>query len=89
MSLGPGQFDPSSPAGRHLIAHEVAHAIQQRGTSPRAQAKRAVDGASDAAEVQADGFADAFVAGDRNAAATVGLRAGSVAPSIQPVPRRH
>jgi len=32
-----GQYDPHSTAGRHLIAHEVAHTVQQRGGSAGAQ----------------------------------------------------
>ena len=28
--FGPGRYDPSSPAGRHLLAHELAHVVQQR-----------------------------------------------------------
>lgn len=26
-----GNYDPGSPSGQHLLAHEVAHAVQQRG----------------------------------------------------------
>ncbi len=29
--FGPGQYDPDSSGGRHLIAHEVAHTVQQGG----------------------------------------------------------
>jgi hypothetical protein len=32
--FGPGQFDPSSARGRRLIAHELAHVVQQSGSSP-------------------------------------------------------
>ncbi|WP_243073645.1 DUF4157 domain-containing protein [Microbacterium sp. SS28] len=28
-----GRFDPSSPQGRHLIAHELAHVVQERGNA--------------------------------------------------------
>jgi hypothetical protein len=31
--FGPGQFDPDSSGGLHLIAHEVAHTVQQGGGS--------------------------------------------------------
>ena len=35
--FGAGQFDPSSSGGRHLIAHELAHVVQQStGASPPA-----------------------------------------------------
>ncbi len=27
--FGEGRFDPNSPAGRHLLAHELAHVVQQ------------------------------------------------------------
>jgi hypothetical protein len=31
--FGPGQFSPATSAGRGLLAHELAHVIQQRSTS--------------------------------------------------------
>ena len=38
--FGSGQFDPSSSKGRHLIAHELAHIVQQSGqTQPAVQRK--------------------------------------------------
>ena len=58
-----GQYDPSSEEGQHLIAHEVAHTVQQRGGSPKRQNKLAVSGASDHAEVEADRFADSVTRG--------------------------
>lgn len=34
--FGTGGFDPNTPAGRRLLAHELAHVVQQRGgRSPR------------------------------------------------------
>ncbi|HLL24398.1 MAG TPA: DUF4157 domain-containing protein, partial [Kofleriaceae bacterium] len=33
IHFGAGYYDPSSQAGKHLLAHEVAHTIQQRGGS--------------------------------------------------------
>jgi hypothetical protein len=32
--FGSGEYQPSSPAGRHLIAHELTHSIQQSGLPP-------------------------------------------------------
>ncbi|HTM20495.1 MAG TPA: DUF4157 domain-containing protein [Kofleriaceae bacterium] len=58
-----GQYDPTSDAGRHLIAHEVAHTIQQRGAAPSVQAKLSVSEPGDGAEREADRFADAFLRG--------------------------
>lgn len=31
--FGQGHYDPSSPAGRKLLAHELTHIVQQRGTA--------------------------------------------------------
>jgi hypothetical protein len=58
-----GAYDPSSSAGQFLIAHEVAHTVQQRGAAPRRQHKLAVSSAGDTAEVEADRAAEAMVAG--------------------------
>jgi hypothetical protein len=57
-----GQYDPSSRGGQTLLAHEVAHTVQQ-GTAPRVQHKLEVSGAHDAAEVEADRAAEAMVRG--------------------------
>ena len=56
-----GQYDPSSGAGQHLLAHEVAHTVQQRGGSPTRQHKLEVSSPNDAAEIEADHAADAMV----------------------------
>lgn len=32
--FGAGQFAPGTPSGRHLIAHELAHVVQQGGGAP-------------------------------------------------------
>src|SRR5262249_51974490 len=34
-----GQYDPGSRAGQHLLAHEVAHTVQQAGSAPSRQYK--------------------------------------------------
>lgn len=34
--FGEGRFDPHSPAGRHLLAHELAHVVQQDRSGTRA-----------------------------------------------------
>jgi hypothetical protein len=73
IHFGAGQFDPSSQAGQHLIAHEVAHTVQQRGGPPMRQNKLAVSASTDAAEVAADRAADAMISG---APASVGFASG-------------
>jgi hypothetical protein len=58
-----GAYSPGSPAGQKLLAHEVAHTVQQDGTAQRAQYKLAVSAVQDSSEVEADRAADAMVAG--------------------------
>jgi hypothetical protein len=70
-----GEYDPGSAAGQHLLAHEVAHTVQQAGSSPRRQDKLAVSSPADAAEREADAAADAMVAG-------AAFALGSAAPAI-------
>jgi len=55
---------PSTPEGEHLLAHEVAHTVQQQGGIKRLQLKSlAVSQPTDSHEVEADRAADAMVAG--------------------------
>ncbi|MBA3502134.1 MAG: DUF4157 domain-containing protein, partial [Deltaproteobacteria bacterium] len=63
IHFGAGSYDPSSQAGQHLIAHEVAHTVQQRGGSPTRQNKLEVSTPFDATEHEADRAADAMVHG--------------------------
>ncbi|HUH00964.1 MAG TPA: DUF4157 domain-containing protein, partial [Kofleriaceae bacterium] len=60
--FAPSSYDPDSDAGRRLIAHEVAHTVQQTG-APAVQAKLEVSQPGDSLELEADRFADAFAAG--------------------------
>ena len=60
-----GQYNPGTPAGDRLIAHEVAHTVQQRGqaAAPQRDAAAGVSQPGDAHEVEAESFAQAFVRG--------------------------
>ena len=60
-----GAYDPGSTAGLQLIAHEVAHTVQQAGSAPTRQHKLEVSTPGDGAEVEADRAAEAMVAGTR------------------------
>jgi outer membrane protein OmpA-like peptidoglycan-associated protein len=61
--FGDGQFIPDSAAGLRLIAHELAHVVQQGAGAGRAVAQpQAVSNPSDAAEQEADRAADAALA---------------------------
>jgi hypothetical protein len=59
-----GQYDTSSHEGQHLLAHEVAHTVQQRGGAPVRQNQLSVSAPGDAAEHEADRAADAMIDGD-------------------------
>ncbi|HEY1557842.1 MAG TPA: DUF4157 domain-containing protein [Kofleriaceae bacterium] len=64
-----GQYDPGSHQGQHLIAHELAHVVQQQqGGAQPMQAKAtgagvSVSSPSDAHEMEADRAADTVMAG--------------------------
>ncbi len=48
VAFAPGQFNPHSSAGRHLLAHELTHVVQQAGGArPAALAAKAVDEVDD------------------------------------------
>ncbi|MCC6999317.1 MAG: DUF4157 domain-containing protein [Deltaproteobacteria bacterium] len=65
VHFGMGRFDPDSNPGRALLAHEVAHTVQQRGASGDVtQEKLEVSSPGDAHEVEADSFAESFVRGE-------------------------
>jgi hypothetical protein len=63
IHFGPGHWDPGTAEGQYLIAHEVAHTVQQAGGGRRAQFKLEVSSPGDAAELEADTAAAAMVAG--------------------------
>jgi hypothetical protein len=74
IHFAPGQYDPHSTAGQHLLAHEVAHTVQQSGGTVSAgapQYKLEVSTPGDTHEVEADRAADAMVAGKSAVVSTV------------------
>lgn len=60
--FGAGQYAPHTPGGQRLLAHELAHTVQQRGAAPGLQAA-AIDPADSPLERQAERAADAALAG--------------------------
>ena len=64
--FGPSAWAPGTPAGRRLLAHELAHTIQQRGArkalQPMLQGSRAIESI---AEREAEGAADAVMKSER------------------------
>jgi hypothetical protein len=59
--FGRHEFSPHSAGGFHLLAHEVAHTIQQGTVAPVVQRSLAVGAADDPLEAAADRAADAAV----------------------------
>jgi Domain of unknown function (DUF4157) len=57
--FAPGEYQPGSPTGRELIAHEVAHTDQQRGAP--LSGPLVVSNPGEPLEVQADGVASQLV----------------------------
>jgi hypothetical protein len=54
--FGPGEYRPGEASGRHLVAHELAHVVQQRGAP--ATGPLQVTEPGDVHEVAADAVAD-------------------------------
>ncbi len=64
LHFGAGRLNPHSRDGLHLLAHELAHTVQQRGATPLpATDSIDIDGANAPLERDADAHADAIVAG--------------------------
>jgi peptidoglycan/xylan/chitin deacetylase (PgdA/CDA1 family) len=55
-------FSPRSPEGKSLLAHELAHTVQQRGASSRPQGALPVGSESGAAETEAHSLAESAAA---------------------------
>jgi outer membrane protein OmpA-like peptidoglycan-associated protein len=56
--FGSGRYAPGSGSGRHLLAHELAHTVQQRGQGGAIAPRLALGAAGTEAEVEADRVAD-------------------------------
>lgn len=63
IHFGAGQWRPQDREGRHLIAHELGHALQQRGLSEGGTGTAGIDAADSPLEREADQAADAALAG--------------------------
>ena len=61
--FGAGQYETETNEGKRLLAHELAHTLQQEGAQPAATVIGYTSGSS-AEEHQADAIADAVLAGD-------------------------
>lgn len=104
IAFAPGRYNPGSTPGMSLIAHELAHVVQQRrsGGGGAVQAKSLVSGPGDAAETGADRAAATVLAGGRASVggagqslrgqilrrARLGAAALSLSPAMTQAPRR-
>jgi hypothetical protein len=86
IHFGAGHYDPSSPGGQHLLAHEVAHTVQQSGEPQRMQFQLEVSSPGDSLEHEADRAADAMVAGGPATAGVDGMAGGGVCRGVQRKP---
>jgi hypothetical protein len=60
-----GMYAPKSPEGRHLLAHELAHVVQQDRTTESSASLGEVSKSTDAAESEAETVAHATARGER------------------------
>jgi hypothetical protein len=66
IAFGEGRFQPHTPQGQHLVAHELAHVAQQgSAAAPVAQARSAHSVPAEPAEIAAESAAAGAVRGDR------------------------
>lgn len=62
--FGRGQYRPEHPQGRYLLAHEIAHTIQQRGIARAPLEPLRVGAVNDPAEAAADRAAASVLCGE-------------------------
>jgi hypothetical protein len=76
IGFAQGEYQPGSADGERLLAHEVAHTVQQSKSQAHPQRKAGVSEPHDASEAEADDAAEQMV---RGAPATVGPAGAQVA----------
>ena len=79
-----GQYRPESSDGQRLLAHEVAHTVQQAGTPTGPLTKLEVTTPGDATETEADSAADAMMSGSFFAIGPSRAAAARVARWVDP-----
>jgi hypothetical protein len=80
IAFAPGRYAPHTPGGLHLLSHELAHTVQQRGLGTPAPLQRAaltIGAAHSPHEAEADHAADRVLQGQRVGALTP-VRAGTL-----------
>jgi hypothetical protein len=93
--FGAGQYQPDTREGRRLLAHELAHTVQQRGSPGPLPAALAVARPGDPAESEAEAAAEAVLEGRRFTPTTLrpphlarqrGSDSGGGSPAGPPLP---
>src|SRR5882672_8241395 len=77
-----GNYQPGSESGQRLIAHEVAHTVQQQGVTAAPQTKLEVSEPGDAHEREADAFADSVASGGPAGRPTAKVTPGAVSRAV-------
>lgn len=80
--FGEGQYSPESSHGRHLLAHELAHTIQQRGLQRYASDLRLGDASEARYEAEADRAAAMVTSSDTGLGQTPSITHTPIAPII-------
>lgn len=70
IAFGAGRYSPESGEGRRLLAHELAHVVQQPGSAASVQPDLEIGAANDAAEIEADRVTAQVASGGPTAAQT-------------------
>jgi hypothetical protein len=63
IHFGAGRFAPAESSGLHLLAHEVAHTLQQKSSTGTPGSKLEVSKPDDPSEIEAEQAANAIVSG--------------------------
>ena len=87
-----GKYDPDSSSGRHLLAHELTHTIQQQGIQKSAIDSLGTSAPGDTYESEADSVAGAIMSGSAASVGNAGppmiaRQATSASSNIPPVPQ--
>lgn len=83
--FGAGQFQPASAAGRRLLAHELTHVVQQRGSGGGSgfDAPETISDPADASEHEAEAIADRVLSSGPAAGAAEPLTIAQPAVGVQ------
>jgi hypothetical protein len=85
--FGAGEYTPATPRGHALLAHELAHVVQQESTRPASEQTPRVAEHSDPSERAADAAVAAVTSPYRSSALDIRSRLRATAPAAATVQR--